>query len=233
MRPTAFVGQALVGLVRIDTIEKQLEIAWSFDGAGGERLHENERFDLDFWPTAASRVSDKRLVDGQSLLVAGKRPSNGRTVIERWDLALAALPGPATTTPVQRTVLYDQPAGELGFVRMLNPVNGLRDAAFLQFDGARELRRVDASSGNISVLVTTEQAPSLALESYVGWWGGVNQDGEYVYQYHCNFAHDDDGALVLVDQDGDGVLDEWTEYAGSQLTAIEAVGGTIAEFYGF
>lgn len=220
LTPSPFAPEKLAGEVRIFTNEKRLAIRWSRDDAGTRAFH-LEEFGLDYWPTAAARISDARLTDGTHFLVAGKRPLDGRTLLERWDLGFDGIPSDATPTRVTKSVLFDASVAGKQVVRMMTPVNGIQGAAFVHFEDSNDLYRVDASTGALALLLTPKQVPCLGHDSYVFWSGGKLASGAYCYLYQCDFAQDDDGALLMYDLDGNGTIDETTAVPKEQWSVVE------------
>ena len=231
VKPLGYGAAELLGRVRIATLDKQLSIHWVYKDAAGVHQFHKEKFDLAYWPTAASRVSDDRLSAGGHLVVSGKRPSTGVTVIERWELGLSGFPDAATPTTVTKSTLFEGNAPDTKPVRMMNPVNSLKNQVFVQFEDTRDLYRMDAMTGDQVLVLTTAQEPSLAHDSYSSWWGGKLPDDRYVYVYQAVFAYAQDGATVLYDNDGDGSPDEWFEYAQTSWDTVEAIAKSFSEKY--
>lgn len=220
--PLAFLSENVVGMVEMSTLGKSLSIRWSFDDANGDRKFQPESFDLNYWPTAAARVNDDRLTAGTNFLVAGKRPGNGHTVIERWDLSFSSTPGTVPTT-VNKTIIYDAKTVGKKVVRTLAPVNGTSGAAFVHFADSSDLYRIDATDGTLVLVLAPVQAPELMHESYTMFTGGKTTSGAYVYIYQCNFSHYNDGALILTDLDGDGLLDAWASITNQEWSTVQAI----------
>lgn len=223
VHPQAFASSNLVGWVRIDTRKKKLSLRWSYDDATGERAFHNETFDLNYWPTAAAHITDQRLDKGEHLVVAGKRSSNGHTVLERWDLSLAALPDDTNSTTVQVTTLVDQAVQGKSGVRVMAPTHGVPGSVYVHDRDSRDLYLFDVTTLTESLQVTPGQVPQLGLDSVKLLWGGRTQAGSYAYVYQCNFSHHTDGGVVLFDDDSNGTFDRWTPFTSTQWSIVEAV----------
>jgi hypothetical protein len=196
----------------VHTLEKSLSIQWSH-GSASERVFHREAFALDYWPTAAARLSDSRLSTGISIVVAGKEPESGATRIERWEFAHPQLPGPATPSAVTRTVLFaEDVAGKRG-VRLLAPVNGVQAKAFVHFADSDDFYLLDGQSGGLTLLATPVQVPKLTSDALLFVSSGRTKAGRYVYVYQSEFQTSDQGALVLYDDEGDGSIEAWTPLA--------------------
>lgn len=217
--PTSHSADNLVGTVRVFTTKKKLSIAWSFNVAGSREFR-TEEFDLDFWPTAAARISDSRLIAGDSFLLAGKRPASGKTVIERWDLAFAGLPSTSNETVVTKTVLFDERTTGKQVVRTLIAVNGVAGRAFALFEDSDNLFIVDASTGTLTLHMTPAQVPFLADTSLRMCTGGKLVEGSYCYVYQSDPLEPDARALLLLDSDGDGALDTTVAVPAGQWGAL-------------
>lgn len=223
IRPAGFSTEKLVGDLRLDTHGKTLSIRWTYVDPMGASHKYTEGFDLSFWPTAAARVNDTRLTRGSHFVIAGKRPSNGHTVIERWELTLSGIPSAESATAVQKTTLYDASVTGKRVVQRMGAVNGISDAVFVHFDDSGDLYSMSTDSGAMALALTPEQAPELTFDSYSWWTGGKTTDGAYVYVYQCDFTVHADGSLVLYDLDGDGSIDQWTSVGRHEMELLEQV----------
>jgi hypothetical protein len=206
--PAPFEPYRLVGDVRVSTLAKRVTIQWSYDDAGtGERAFAWDDFDVSFWPTAAARID----VDGLHLLVAGKRPSNSRTVIELWTLDLVSLPDENTDATVAKSTVYDANQQGKRVVRFMDPMPGTAQHAILQFDDSRDLYSLDASTGVFQVIYTVQQVPKLGLDSLSRLWTAEHPTAGFVYGIEDDASVSDDGGVLLYDSDKDGDLDSWED----------------------
>jgi hypothetical protein len=224
IRPVGFETDALAGEIEINTREKSLLVRWGYGGSGAARVFYREKFDLSFWPTAASCITDARLSTGSNFLVAGKRPSNGHTVIERWETTVSAIPSASTPTAVQRTVIFDANTPGKRIVRKMDPAYGTAGRAFVHFDDSRDLYRLDAATGALTEVLTSIQVPALAGDNLLWFSGGKRTDGSFAYIYQCDPAVYQDDLLILMDLQGDGNIDQWNAVPYSQWsTAIDGI----------
>ncbi len=164
IHPVQFSGQELVGRVRIDTLGKTVRIAWSYTDPNDERQFYVEQIDLSYWPTAASRFNDGRVADGEGFLGAGKRPATGKTAGQRFDLSFSAVPAPQSPTNVQRMTVFNSNEQGKRIVRSMHPASAQPNLAFVHFDDSRDLYRIDAYSGAVTLLLTPAQVPSIGLD---------------------------------------------------------------------
>lgn len=231
IEPAAFQAQKLLARIQISTTDKNVKLQWAYNDAAGQRQFNTEIIDVSYWPTAASRISDDRLSEGGNFLVAGKRPSNGFTVIERWELSLSALPAPGTSTPITRTVIYDANAVGKRVVHTMNPSNSMQGQVFVHFDDSKDLYRINSTNGQLVQLLASSQVTALGNDSFQIWWGGKLASGAYVYVYQCDFAVYDDGALVFYDLDGNSTVDNWQYYSEAQWSSVESIAGSFVEKY--
>jgi len=227
--PSAFTSEGLAGQVRVYTRDKRLGIQWSYDDSGTRSFHV-EQFELSYWPTAAARFNDARLTNGTSFLVAGVSPTSGKTIIERWDIALSAIPGDSSSTAVTKTVLFDSDVAGKRTVRTMTPVHGLQNAVFGQFGDSHDLYRIDALSGQQTLVLTPQQESFLGFDTYLFWSGGRLASGAYCYVYRCDPTQDDDGSLLLYDDDGNGTIDSTTPLRKGEFSTIEPTLQWVARF---
>lgn len=209
LEPSALSDVEGAGIVNVHTSSKELSILWSYD-TSGERQFYQEGFDLAYWPTAAARVSDQRLTTGTNMVVGGKRPSLGNTLIERWELQFSAVPSLAAPTSVTKTTLFDaNVAGKRG-VRFMTPVNGVQDRVFVQFDDSNAFYSLNTVNGQLTLMATSTEVPTLSYKGLKLMSSGkIGATCTYVYQ--CNFSVTDGGSVVMSDTNCDGLIDAWTE----------------------
>jgi hypothetical protein len=204
--PSEFQGDCL-GKLEVNTLGKQVSIQWSF---GAPPQFVSESFDLNYWPTAVCRITDDRLRTGRDILVAGKRPSTGTTIIERWQLTLSS---PGSPTVVTKSLLSDNNAAGRRVVRTLEPVNGIEGKAFVQFHDSDSLYLIDALTGQLGLVASAADQPKLAddrLKSIMSGRIGT----QYVYVYQSDFTFGGDGgALVMRDDNADGMIESWSVLA--------------------
>lgn len=223
LRPPPPVPGNAAATVKTMTLDKILELRWTYDGPGGTRKIHDERIDVLYWPTAAARVCELSPDVGGSMVVAGKLASNGHTVIERWTAALTAVPSDSNPTPFTKTVLYDGNDPGQRVVRLLAPVYGVPGKVFVQFQDVRDLHVMDAQTGALTLSLSASLAPEIAFDSYRSFWGGKLTSGKYCYVFHCRFSQDDDGAIVLYDDQPDGVVDGWVPVDKDSWGFVEAL----------
>jgi hypothetical protein len=222
VRPISFASSHLSGAVSIYTAAKELSIAWAFDDAGSRKFFQ-QNCDLDYWPTAAARISDKRLTTGGAFILAGKRPASGKTVIERWDLTLTALPSySADTITATRTILFDEVTPGRQVVRTLFAMNGVAGKILAQFDDSNDLYLLDCSTGLLSLSLTPGQVPYLADKLLQMRTGGKLATGAYCYIYQSDPGDSIVKALLLFDANADGLIDSTVEVPPGQWEAIVA-----------
>lgn len=191
-------------VVSISTLRKQLRFTWGYKDALGEDVIYEEVVGLSYWPTAAGDI------DSSTLLVAGKQPSNGRTIIERWDLAWDSLPSEQAPTAIARTALYVGAAAEKIEPRTILGMVGVPNKALVQYRSG-SIFELNTKTGFQAPLFTTTQIPKLALESIVLSHSAEHPTMGYAYIYECLHSHFEDGGVVLYDLDKDGTIDTWFE----------------------
>ena len=219
IRPASLVADALSGEVSINTREKSLRIRWAYDGEGDARTFYRESFDLAFWPTAAACITDSRISTGDNFLVAGKRPSNGHTVIERWNVSLSEIPSATAPSTIQRTVIYEGNETGKKVVRKMDPAYGTPGRVFVHFEDSRDIYRFNVTSGELAQVLTSTQVPALAADGLVWFSGGKRADGAFVYIYQCDPAVHQDAVIILTDLQGDGNIDQWSTVTFAQWSA--------------
>ncbi|NOT31798.1 MAG: hypothetical protein HOP15_15235 [Planctomycetes bacterium] len=210
--PVEMESDALIGEVLVHTLDKQVEVRWSFGDASARQFYQ-EPFDIAYWPTAAARVTDTRLTNGTHVLVAGKRPGVGTTVIERWEFAFPGLPSAETPTVVSKTALFDANVVGKRVVRLMEPVNGVVGKIFVQFHDSDSLFLVDATTGQFTLVGTPATVPMLADDALCAMSGARVGATSYAYFYQSNFAVLDHGVLLCYDNNADGVIDVWQTLA--------------------
>lgn len=209
LAPLSLTDVAGAGIVEVFTSNKELAVLWSYDSSEGRQFY-REPFDLAYWPTAAARISDQRLTRGTNMVVGGKRPGLGNTLIERWNLQFADVPSLATPTTVTKTVLFEaNVAGKRG-IRFMTPVNGVPDRVFVQFEDSSAFYSLDTTNGQLTLMATATEVPSLTNKSLKLMSSG-KAGTTYTYVYQCDFSLTDGGAVVMSDIDGNGLIDAWTE----------------------
>ncbi|MCC6409419.1 MAG: hypothetical protein IT453_19830 [Planctomycetes bacterium] len=215
LRPIEFPAAKVRGKVVIATKDKQLAIDWWFTDAG-ERKSVRQRFDLEFWPTAAAEV-------GGALLVAGKRRANGHTEIERWTYSLTALP--STTLPTfAKESLYSEADSAKDTVRFLHRVqtdSGAATKALVQFAGNDTLHEFDIATRAFTQLYDPSGVPELASDDWRYVWSGSHATKGFVYVYGIDqdARRTSDRLLVFTDEDRDGRLDHPYSLDGAQWAA--------------
>ncbi|MBI5433608.1 MAG: hypothetical protein HZA52_12330 [Planctomycetes bacterium] len=205
LRPTELPAAKVRGKVVIATKDKQLWIDWWFTEAG-ERKSVRQRFDLEFWPTAAAEV-------GGALLVAGKRRANAHTEIERWTYSMPVLPSSALPTFTRETLFSELQAGKdtVRFMRRVEAVSGSPTKALVQFRDSNELFVFDLNSRVWTSVYDKTTVPALATPDWRYVWAGSHATKGFVYVYGVDVdeRHTTDESLVLTDEDRDGAIDHW------------------------
>lgn len=211
------------GLVKTLTPHKLVEIRWVFDGTGGERAQYDERFDLLYWPTAAARLWEGSPDVGSSMVVAGKRASDGRTVIEKWTPTFTGIPSADNPTQLLKSPIYSGLEPGKKVVRLLAPTYGVEGKVFVQFNDVRDLYVLDVATGEFTLALSVAQVPEIEFDSYHGFWGGKTTSGEHAYVFQCKFSQYDDGAVILTDDDADGVIDSWVSVDKDSWNLVETI----------
>jgi hypothetical protein len=191
----------MVGVVSALTREKQVGLEWTYK-QGGQTLRHSERLDLSFWPTAIAAM------DGNELLVAGKKPSNTKTVLLHVTLQLPDWPGPnfPNTQTQETTVLVDTSAR----IKVIKPFPGLEHSAILvRSDGS--VATVNYATSQVTELYGPGVYPKLALDHMSMGLSAEHEQWGYVFLVKGDPNVHLDGGVVMKDLNKDGIIDEVLE----------------------
>jgi len=128
----------------------------------GDSQNAYQEFPLSYYPTSVEGVG------GGRVLVAGKRPRGGNTVVELWDFQAPNVlyPQPAGTPVVQTTTvnsittLYDEASQGKDMVRLMSRLLHITgDAALVQFWDSRDVYEMDFTDPHNATL-TPVASPS-------------------------------------------------------------------------
>jgi len=218
LQPPEMSAAGLVGHVLVYTDLFQVAILWRFERAG-KPDSAWQRVPLDFWPTAVT-------VSGESLIVAGTRPTTGRTLIQRWsfpsfpEIASIAPPpprgAPSYLPKIATEDLYDEDvAGQRG-VRLMtfhHGTPGELGAVLVLFQDSSDLYSFDLASRKWTLVLDAASQPDLASSCWDSIRAGEHAAQGYVYQLVDYYIEEDcavavaDHPLVLLDHGKDGTID--------------------------
>lgn len=217
-----------LGVIEHLTRVKLIQVHWGSapdsQQPGKILFRKEQEFQTGMYPT------DMALIDGDTLVVAGKRKGDF-TAIERWEFEWPdPLPWPsydvttgewsydiALPTLTSKTEIYGE--GTLGrvFVRHLLPVRGLSggDASvYVQFHDSGDIYSLNVTNEAL-VLITGPSKPGLLpaipelTNNYKLSWAANHSSQGYVYVlgYTDRVEPTDPPTLVLRDTDRDGDID--------------------------
>lgn len=190
------------GVVNVLTEDKQIEIQWAYTWSGAV-AHHTERFDLSFWPTAVAAVDEDELV------VAGKKPSNGKTIFYRITLRLTDWPRADHATDTSESVLTIETAS---VPKALLPFGGSANQVLvLRRDGSIDL--LNYVDGTGTSLYSTGAHQMLALDQVDRGFSAEHASWGFVYLFYCDHSTWDEGGVVLKDLDRNGTIDSVEEVA--------------------
>ena len=211
------LGQhSLIGMVSVDTKGRSIDVNWSYDDpATGTRSFFPESFNLSYWPTAVASIGTSTLV------VGGKRPADGDTIIERWDLSWnSAIPSEADPTIVATTVLYQDKQPRMRDPKSMTAFVGTNDYVLVQY-ASGDLYKLSVVDGSQNLIYSSIQVPKLALES-VTHAGSARVPGssQHVYVISSDRIHQQDGGILFFDDDGDGNIDRFLTVENDQWGTV-------------
>lgn len=193
----------MVGVVSALTNDKQLKIEWTHNqSTGGPIVRHRERIDLSFWPTAVATLNENEL------LVAGKKPSNGKTILHHITLSLTDWPSenhPNTDTTEEVVLVSTTP-----LVKVLLAFPGREHSAMLiRTDGS--VAAVDYVAKTVEELYAPQQYPLLARREVSMGLAAEHSAWGYVYAISCDHNVCSEGGVVMKDTNKDGQIDEVQE----------------------
>jgi hypothetical protein len=205
-----------LGDIRVRTLEKQIRIIWA---SPGEIF--SEVFDLAFWPTAVASLGDAQI------LVAGKKPSNGKTIIQRWDLSWSVLPDIDNPTTVAKTTIYIGNSPGKKVVRCMVEMIGIAHRVLVVFSDSGDLYMFDTQTGQHWLQYSGQQFPKMEIDTLEHMHVAEHPTRGHAYILQCRATFFDDGGVVFYDEDMDGDLDVVEEIDTvdwpSQVTGVEWV----------
>jgi len=196
--------------------ERQLLIS-SYHQSAAPTAKTAELYKVRYWPTCTNRLADG------SLLVCGKGPRNGNTIIERWRFGPPVYPL-AITTPGSPGIgagplldvdeVYDQKVTGRDLVERIVPLWGsTHERALAMFADSDDVYSIDLESGGLlliaSPLVKPDSVHAPILSRVDTAWSRELVSGAYVYAFEDKDVSD--GAtpylFVLYDNNKDGIID--------------------------
>jgi len=223
----------VVGGVEYHMNDRKVTIWWARDHSSylpdetlsfeGTRMS-SQTESIGFWPTEVCGFGVDRIC------VAGKT-SKGKTRIQLWTFDTSEpLPDPYVDSSGKRrypsvyvpiaskTTLYEGSETGKNLVRVMFRNHGAPESLFVQFHDTRDLRQLNAATGEWSTVVTVAQEPFLN-SGHEDRWSAHHALG-YMYAI---MRHGGD-MLILFDSNLDGVLDpEATRHVTSSEWAFGPV----------
>ena len=204
LQPPEYDSEKLRGSVSISTYDRKISVTWSNDDPDGNREYFLNSYSVAYWPTAAYG-------EGDVLYVAGKNPSSGNTLVEKWTFSFSQLPSVQPPLIAKATLVNGDVVGQKT-VRLMEGLhaNGEVSGAgiLVQFDDSRDFYSLDKQTGSLTLLVASYAYPGLDALDLVRIFSGEHPESGYVYIMTEHWGVKiPPTEVVFIDKDKDGEID--------------------------
>jgi hypothetical protein len=226
--------------VELDSGERRIEVEWRYSPSATflfeDSVRQSQTRSTTYWPTAVEVIGSDRI------LVAGKDPETGATLIETWTLRAPKFEVPPPTPELwpqpdlaaEVALVHRSATADRDIVRAMLAVRGKPSSVFVHFYDSRDLYEFDWSAPQkpMSLVLSAKSQPLLSTDGWNSCWGGDHKTHGFVYVFAELDCVPTVPSLVLVDSNRDGVVDshgmdlakfhelglakgeEYTEYCG-------------------
>lgn len=230
LRPSSHVSDELQATVSLDTASRRLRLDWGWLDASGTTGRASQAFELTYWPMAAQEFAG-------DLIVAGVRPRDGHTVIERWSLIYPS-PGYAgedySVTLGAVSSLYDaRQVGRSGvrFLRRLERAAVSPTSLLVQFSDSNDLYVLDVTTGVLSLLWDAQAVTHLKDARWKYVTSAEHSTHGYVYSWHASEEAAVIETLVALDVNKDGTVESWLFLNNQQWISTMGGSGAWVQFF--
>jgi hypothetical protein len=198
--------------------EREVHFLWLYKGSQGQNWMSYQDESVSFWPTEVATYGENQI------LVAGRDPVSGQSIVERWTLTPPSPMPLARVDPTTGEIVEPYIAvkiaskdlvlrSDLGTIRSVFRLQGTASTVLLHFWESKELYTFDLGSGELKRLfipVADPDDPDVPVLPELtvvhgGRWSATHTVEGHLYM--LGGIDDDATSLILADVDLDGKID--------------------------